>query len=157
MKKEEKNMYFETGTKILLIINPNSGTLKIRSNLLDIIDLMNKNGKEVTVMTTQCSGDAKRIVTENAQRFDQIVCAGGDGTFNEVISGVMCLEEKPVIGYIPAGTTNDFASSMKIPSSIMQAAKNSICGAVNEIDVGKFNSRYFSYVASFGAFSAADS
>lgn len=145
-------MYFETGKNILLIINPNSGTLKIRNSLVDVIDLMNKNGKTVTVATTQGVGDAKRIVLENSDKYDQIICAGGDGTFNEVVSGIMEAEVKPLIGYIPAGTTNDFASSMKIPPVIIQATKNSIAGAVKEFDVGQFNSRYFSYVASFGAF-----
>lgn len=146
-------MYFEHGNKILLIINPNSGTLKLRNNLLDIIDIMNKNGKDVTVKITQSVGDGKRIVLEKAKDFDQVICCGGDGTFNEVISGIMEFEKKPLLGYIPAGTTNDFASSMKISSSILKAAKNSVAGVKKEIDIGQFNSRYFAYVASFGAFS----
>ena len=138
--------------KYLLIANPNAGMMKLRTELLDIVSIYSKNDVELTIAATQKSGDAAKIVKERGNGYDCIVCSGGDGTFNELISGAMQLEEKTVLGYIPAGTTHDFAAGMHLSSDLKEAALRTIVGEDTAIDVGKFNDRYFSYVASFGAF-----
>ena len=142
----------EKREKLLLIANLHAGTMKIKSVLSDIIDLFCRQRQDVTVYTTCDKGDATAVVRERGEAFDTVVCCGGDGTLNEVLSGILQLTVRPILGYIPAGTTNDFAASMKIPSNLMEAARRAACGDPVPIDVGRFNSRYFSYVASFGAF-----
>ena len=142
----------EMDGKYLLIANPNAGMLRLRTDFLEIVDTYCKSNIELEVATTQKSGDATEIARTRGEDFDCVVCSGGDGTFNELISGVMQLKKKPVLGYIPAGTTNDFASSMNLSTNLLDAAKKTITGEPTPIDVGWFNGRYFSYVASFGAF-----
>ena len=104
---------------------------------------------------TAGQGDATRIVERRAAEMDLIVCCGGDGTFNETISGMLKAGVDVPLGYIPAGSTNDFAASLKLPTNIMQAAADIVEGEPVPYDVGKFGDRYFSYVASFGAFTKA--
>ena len=91
-------------------------------------------------------------MAEKDSQFDKVICCGGDGTFNEILSATMNWEKRPLLGYIPAGTTNDFASGLKLPSDIRAAAENIIQGTQHTVDAGRFNLSYFSYVASFGAF-----
>ncbi|MBQ4257930.1 MAG: diacylglycerol kinase family lipid kinase [Clostridia bacterium] len=141
--------------RVLLIVNPHSGLQKLRNHLLEIVDIYSKAGKELTVMTTQRGGDAARIARDYGGQFEKVVCSGGDGTFNETVSGLMDLSERPLLGYIPAGTTNDFAVSMNLSTSLSKAAQQTISGEEKTIDIGRFNGRYFSYVASFGAFTGA--
>ena len=138
--------------KLLFIVNPNSGKGEIRHHAIDCIDRFVKAGYEVTVYTTQQSGDATEIVTGRGAAFDLIVCSGGDGTLNETVAGLMQLDENPTLGYIPAGTTNDFASSLCIPRKPVEAAELILRAKPYSIDVGRFNNRYFTYVAGFGAF-----
>ena len=141
--------------KMLFVMNPYSGMRKASRYLADIIALFNRAGYEVTTYMTGGQGDAAQMVAERASQMDLVVCCGGDGTFNETISGILqCGAEVPV-GYIPAGSTNDFAASLKIPTNIMQAAKDIVEGVPVSYDVGRFGERYFSYVASFGAFTKA--
>ena len=141
--------------RVLLIVNPRSGMQKLKNHLLEIVDIYSKAGLELSVMTTQRGGDAARIAREYGSEFGKVVCSGGDGTFNETVSGLMELSERPLLGYIPAGTTNDFAVSMKLSTSLKKAAQQTISGEMKTIDIGRFNGRYFSYVASFGAFTGA--
>lgn len=138
--------------RLLLIVNSKAGRMKLKQELFNIIDLFCKNDCETVVYTTSKEGDGSAIVKENAGRFDVIICCGGDGTLNEMISGTMELDETPVLGYIPAGTTNDFARSIKLPLNIKAAAEKVIFGEVRSLDIGRFNDKYFSYIASFGAF-----
>lgn len=141
--------------KLLFIFNPRSGREKIRTKLLDILDLFIKVGYEVSVHVTQAPGDAERKAGKMAERVDLLVCSGGDGTLNEVISGLMEheREKRPLLGYIPAGSTNDFAVSLGLPKNIMKAAARTVVGAPFAIDVGRFGeNKYFVYVAAFGAF-----
>lgn len=137
--------------KMLFIVNPLSGKAEIKTYLSDVIDLFIKNGYSVNVHTTQSIGDAK-VKAKNAQGYDIIVCSGGDGTLNETVCGIMENPLCPTLGYIPAGTVNDFASSLDISKDIMTAAKHIVNGNMFMCDVGKFNERYFSYIAAFGAF-----
>lgn len=138
--------------KMLFVMNPYSGMRKANKYLTDILALFNRAGYEVIAHMTSGSGDAARVVEEKAAQVDLVVCCGGDGTFNETISGVLHSGTDVSVGYIPAGSTNDFAASLKIPTNIMQAAMDIVEGEPVSYDVGRFGGRYFSYVASFGAF-----
>lgn len=138
--------------RILVIINPKAGTLRAAKHLAEICEVFCNAGFETTVATTAGRGDATRIACERAKSVDIVVAIGGDGTFNEVIAGVMESGVRVPVGYIPAGTTNDFANSMGISSDLVEAAKDIVVGVPHSIDIGSFNGRYFSYVASFGAF-----
>ena len=123
--------------------------------LADIISLFNQAGYETLVHMTQGQGDATRIVAKRAAQCDLIVCCGGDGTFNETVSGILQAGVDVPVGYIPAGSTNDFAASLKLSGVVMQAAQDILDGEPAVYDIGKFGDRYFSYVASFGAFTRA--
>lgn len=140
--------------KILLIINPTAGTTKGKNAIFDILQMFCKAEYEVTCAVTQHKGHATTLAKEAEGRFDMLVCCGGDGTLNEVITGIMQMENKLPLGYIPAGTTNDFANSIGITVDIKKAVKRIIDGEKVKIDMGKWNRKNFSYIASFGAFTA---
>ena len=120
--------------------------------LSEIIETFNRAGYTVITHITACPGDAEKACIRYAQSVDRIVCCGGDGTFNETISGVLKSGKDIPIGYIPAGSTNDFAASLQLSSNILEAAQDIVTGNIKRLDVGAFGERYFSYVASFGAF-----
>ena len=141
--------------KMLFVMNPYSGTRRANKYLVDIIDLFNRANYEVMVHMTQGQGDATKVVAAKAHEMDLIVCCGGDGTFNETISGMLSVGADVPLGYIPVGSTNDFATSLKLSGNVMQAAQDILDGQPVTYDVGKFGNRYFSYVASFGAFTKA--
>lgn len=138
--------------KVLLIVNPCAGRTKSRAATFDIVDKFSKSDYEFSVQTTTCQGDATNIVKNNSEGKDLVVCCGGDGTLNETINGVMDIPRRIPIGYIPTGSTNDLASTLKIPRNIDAATDLIMSGRTNSYDIGLFNNRYFSYVASFGAF-----
>lgn len=137
---------------MLLIYNPHAGKAMIRNKLSEIIELFTGAGYEVTVYPTRKKRDAANIVKNIGSNFDYVVCSGGDGTLNEVTDGLMTLEVRPPCGYIPAGTVNDFASSLKIPKNILKAAKVAIEGELYPYDIGSLNGDCFTYFAGFGAF-----
>ena len=141
--------------KMLFIMNPCAGTRQIHKHLAEVLNIFNRADYEVITYMTACRGDATRVAKEYADKVDVIVCAGGDGTFNETITGILNSEVQPSVGYIPCGSTNDFAASLKLSTNILQAAKDIAGGEVVRYDVGDFGGRYFSYVASFGAFTKA--
>jgi YegS/Rv2252/BmrU family lipid kinase len=136
-------------------MNPYSGMRRAARYLTDIIAMFNRADYEVITHMTGGQGDAIDVVRSTAPRMDLVVCCGGDGTFNETITGVLQSGADVPIGYIPAGSTNDFASSLRLPTNILQAARDILEGEPVSYDVGKFGDRYFSYVASFGAFTKA--
>lgn len=139
--------------RLLFLVNPRSGKEQIRNRLLDILDIFTRAGYETWVHVTQSQGDARRMAALEGAGMDLIVCSGGDGTLNETISGMMELKEQPVLGYIPAGSTNDFAASLMIPRRMKRAAGDIVSGRPCAIDLGKFGEdRYFVYIAAFGAF-----
>ena len=140
---------------MLFIMNPCAGTKKANRYYMQIVELFNRSGYQVTAYITAGRGDAAKVAEELASGMDAVVCCGGDGTFNETLSGVMAAGGNIPIGYIPAGSTNDFATSLELPSGIIRCAKNIVEGEPTPYDVGLFNDRYFSYVASFGAFTKA--
>lgn len=138
--------------KLLLILNPCSGQKKANKLLTEIVDIFNRAGYTVITHITACAGDAQEAALRYASEVDRIVCCGGDGTFNETVSGVLKSGLDIPIGYIPAGSTNDVASSLGLSNNILQAAKDIVDGAPQRIDIGSFSGRHFSYIASFGVF-----
>lgn len=139
--------------KLYFIFNLQSGKATISSKLAGIIDIFTKAGYEVTARPTQERMDAcAAAIYACAQKYDLIVCSGGDGTLNEVIHGIMKSDEKIPIGYIPAGSTNDFARGVGIPKDMYKAAQWIIDGKPFPCDIGSFGDRYFTYIAAFGAF-----
>ncbi len=140
---------------LLLILNPNAGMKKANKYLTDILVLFKSYGYESTVCVTTDGNDAFKYVQKYYNDSELIVCIGGDGTFNQVVEAVIELKCNKPIGYIPAGSTNDFANSLKLSKKILEAAEDIMTGMIVNIDIGKFNDRYFSYVASCGLFTKA--
>lgn len=138
--------------KLLFIYNPKAGKAQIRNHLLDIIDIFVKGGYEVTVCPTQAAGEAVFTVRDREDIYDRIVCSGGDGTLDEVVTGMMQSRRHVPIGYIPAGSTNDFANSLGIPKNMKRAAEAVISGREFLCDAGTFNEDNFVYIAAFGVF-----
>lgn len=138
--------------KMLFVMNPYAGMRRANRYLPDIITIFTQAGYLVQIFMTTGTGDCCRIVREHAAGMDLVVCAGGDGTLNEAINGLMSQGLDIPVGYIPCGSTNDFANTLKLPTNVLQAARNIAQGEPVRYDVGKFGQRYFSYVASFGAF-----
>ena len=138
--------------KMLFIMNPISGQKKAAKYLPEIISLFNRADYEVITYITGSRGDATRMAALRGGDVDIVVCCGGDGTFNETISGLLQAGLTTPVGYIPSGSTNDFASSLKLSTNPLKATQDIIEGQAVAYDVGKFGSRHFSYVASFGAF-----
>ena len=138
--------------KMLFIMNPYAGMRKANRYLPDIISLFNRADYEVNIRMTAGTGDAAKFAESHALGMDLLVCCGGDGTLNETITGMIRAGSTAPIGYIPAGSTNDFASSLKLSTNILQAVQDILEGDPVPYDIGRFGDRYFSYVASFGAF-----
>ena len=141
--------------KMLFVMNPFAGQKKANKFLPEILSLFNRAGYETNVYMTGGQGDATQMVQQKAGEMDLIVCCGGDGTFNETVSGILQSGVDVPVGYIPAGSTNDFAASLKLPTNPLQAAQFILEGTPTAYDIGRFGNRYFSYVASFGAFTRA--
>lgn len=140
--------------RVLFIFNPHSGKGLMKNYLLEIVDYMVKKGYEITIYTTQYHGDATEKVCKMAKDYDRIICSGGDGTLNEVVSGLLASDVKVPIGYIPAGSTNDFAASLGITSDMLEAGKIACGKRIFPCDMGSFNGKTFIYVAAFGLFTA---
>lgn len=141
--------------KILFVMNPKAGTKKAQKYLADILGEFCGAGHTVITHVTAGPGDAIQAVIRYSKEVDLVVCCGGDGTFNETVNGIMQCGIHVPIGYIPAGSTNDFAASLKLPTQPIKAARAILEGKPVRYDIGQFGSRYFSYVASFGAFTKA--
>lgn len=138
--------------RLLFIINPKSGMGQIKNQLLDITDIMVKAGFEVSVYTTQARGDAQRKVMNDGKHYDRIVCSGGDGTLDEVVTGMRQVDLNIPLGYIPAGSTNDFANSLGVSGDMLRAARIAVGDGIKSFDVGTFNDDIFVYIAAFGIF-----
>lgn len=141
--------------KMLFIMNPCSGQKRANRFLPEILSTFNEAGYDVLVHMTAGPGDGDKTVRRLGAGMDAVVCCGGDGTFNDVVSGLLHSGLDVPVGYIPAGTTNDFANSLKLPTDVMEATRAIVDGTPVAYDAGKFGDRYFSYVASFGAFTRA--
>ncbi len=140
---------------MLFVMNPYAGMRKANRYLADILTIFNRAGYRVLTHMTEGPGDCAKTVEELASQVDLIVCAGGDGTFSETVNGLLNVGVHVPVGYIPCGSTNDFANTLKLPTNVLQAAKAIAGGQPTVYDIGKFGERYFTYVASFGAFTKA--
>ena len=138
--------------KLLFVFNPLSGKALIKNYLFEIVDIMVKAEYDVTIYPTQRVNDAREKVEKEAAGYDLIVCSGGDGTLDETVGGLMNCGRRIPLGYIPAGSTNDFATSLGIPKDMIQAAHIAVNGKPYSCDVGWFNGNNFIYVAAFGLF-----
>ncbi|MDD7304991.1 MAG: YegS/Rv2252/BmrU family lipid kinase [Peptoniphilaceae bacterium] len=136
---------------LLFIYNPKSGKMIINQYMDQIINYFSQNGYFTTAYATQSAGDARKKVEKYGKVFENIIVSGGDGTLDEVVSGALKADIKPVIGYIPTGSTNDFAKSLNIPVDIDRAIKIALKGKAKELDVGKLEDKFFTYVAAFGS------
>jgi len=139
--------------QLLFIYNPTSGTGQVKAALAPVLDVFAKAGWLTTAYPTQCRGDAARVVRELGPRFDRVVCAGGDGTLSEAAAGLLELDCPPPLGYIPFGSTNDCATTLRLPRKPREAALVAAgTGLPLPIDIGRLNDTTFVYVAAFGAF-----
>ena len=141
--------------KLMLIVNPVAGKARYKVGFGDVMRILSEGGYRTTVFFTEARGDATRFAAEFAPQFDTIACIGGDGTLSEVMSGLMAVPaaQRPPIGYIPMGSTNDVASTLGLPKIATEAAQRIVHGTVTPFDVGSFGpDQYFTYVAAFGAF-----
>ena len=138
--------------KLVFIFNPKAGKGKIKTSLMDIVDIFNKGGYEVIIRATQAPRDAYEQAKLYADKVDLIVCSGGDGTLDEVVTGITEVGSHVPVGYIPAGSTNDFANSLFMPKNMLDAASNIMEEEIYRCDIGKFNDQTFAYVAAFGLF-----
>ena len=140
--------------KLLFIVNPRAGKRKSREPLFDAVSIYSEAGYLVSVRVTSHPGEATELAEDLGEEFDLVVCHGGDGTLNETVNGVMRIprEYRPLVSYLPGGSTNDFAASLNISSNPAEAALSAMRLEPRKLDVGRFGERNFVYVASFGAF-----
>lgn len=138
--------------KVLVLINPNSGKKNSKESVLDALNVFSANNYQMEIYLSQKPMDVTHYIEENGKRFDMVAVFGGDGTLNEATNGLMKLKHKPVISYFPTGTMNDFGTNFGLTNDMKQCANIACVGHIESFDVGKINSRYFNYVAGFGAF-----
>ena len=138
--------------KIMLIINPCAGRKSGKKNADKVISMLKKQEAECTLYMTNKRGDATQFVVDDGDKYDIVACMGGDGTLNEVINGILKAHLSVPLGYIPAGSTNDFARSMHLSKNLEKASQIIAECNTMDIDAGLFNDRYFGYVSSFGLF-----
>ena len=136
----------------VIIMNPCAGTKKANKYLTDIVCIFSQHGYFSRVFMTSGRGDGTALAKKYGKEADLVVAIGGDGTLNEVIEGLIEANSDVPVGYIPAGSTNDFATTLKLRKNILKAAEDIMEGTPRTLDLGRFNNKYFTYVASFGAF-----
>ena len=138
--------------KMLFVYNPKAGKVQIRSKLADILDVFAGAGYEITIVPTRGAGDARNAVAARGEAYELVVCAGGDGTLDETVTGMVRSGRRTPVGYIPCGSTNDFAGSLSIPRNLVRAAQAIVEGQNFACDIGAFNEDIFVYIAAFGLF-----
>ena len=138
--------------KMLFVYNPKSGKGAMRPKLASIVEMFTQNGYDILVHPTVARGDAGKTVKRLAEECDIVVCSGGDGTMDQVVTAVMETDPSKTVGYIPSGSTNDFANSLGLPKNMLKCAQGIVDENVYACDIGAFNDKYFVYVAAFGAF-----
>ena len=141
--------------RLLFILNPQAGQRKANRFMPDMIRLFIEAGYRCEPYVTGAAGEATRVIARCPRKYDLVVCAGGDGTLNETVSGMMAAGMDCPVGYVPCGTTNDYAASIGLSPDVMQATHDILEGRIQTVDVGRFNGRYFIYTATCGAFAKA--
>jgi diacylglycerol kinase (ATP) len=139
---------------MMLIVNPKAGRMHSRNRLHNLVRQFNQNDYQCHLFVTNRSGDVKQMLEVYGQNYQLIVALGGDGTLNEVITTMINSKISIPLGFIPGGTTNDFARSHQIPINFKNATQKIMTGSITKIDIGAFNHRYFNYIATFGAYTA---
>lgn len=140
------------GKRLLFVYNPKAGKAQIRLKLADILDIFAAGDYEITIFPTRKHDDARQIVEKHSKDYELVVCSGGDGTLDEVVTGIMRSGCRVPVGYIPAGSTNDFGGSLSLPKNMLRAADVAVNGRDYACDIGSFNSDVFVYIAAFGLF-----
>lgn len=140
--------------QLLFVYNPTAGRQRAKTMLSDVLTVFAQAGYQITIHPTLGRGDATQVVADTAAGYDRVVCCGGDGTLNETVQGLLTLspEQRPILGYIPAGTTNDFSRNINLPRSTQQLAQVACGGVPRAIDIGQLADRQFLYIAAFGLF-----
>lgn len=138
--------------RVLVLINPNSGKKNSKESVLDALNMFSAYNYQMEIYLSQKPMDVTHYIEENGERFHVVAVFGGDGTLNEATNGLMKLNHKPIISYFPTGTMNDFGTNFGLTNDMKQCANIACAGHIESFDVGKINSRYFNYVAGFGAF-----
>lgn len=141
--------------RLLFVLNPQAGQRRANRFMPDMIRLFIEAGYMVEPYVTGAAGEATEVISRCPRKYDLVVCAGGDGTLNETVSGMMAAGLDCPVGYVPCGTTNDYASSIGLSQDVMQATRDILNGRAQTVDVGIFNGRSFVYTASCGAFAKA--
>ncbi len=140
-------------TPLMMIINPAAGKCKYRDGLAEALKILSDAGYETSIFFTEHVGHATELAEQHAHRFEKILVLGGDGTLGEAVAGLMTMEKRPQVGYIPIGTANDIARTFKLPKGdIVEGAKRFVSGKPFAFDTGRRNGGYLNYVAAFGAF-----
>lgn len=139
--------------KVLFIYNPHSGKIALKNHIWDILNTFSVANYDLTVKACNLGVDIAKYVNDVCADYDLIICSGGDGTLNRVINGIVKKDKIVPVGYIPSGSTNDYASSLKLPKTMEKCADAITKGQIYKYDIGKFNEDYFIYVAAFGLFS----
>ena len=139
---------------MLFIYNPKAGRQRVRGMLPDLLAVFAREGFETTVHPTMAAGEAAQVAEAQAAQFDRVVCCGGDGTLNETVHGMLAVPEdcRPVLGYIPTGTTNDYAKTLGLPRSTEKLAEVACTGVPRAVDIGDSSGKRFTYVTAFGLF-----
>ncbi len=137
---------------MLFFVNPNAGSGSVAIHLMQIVQIFSAADFSITIYPTSRAKEITEIIAQRGGDFHRIVATGGDGTFNETVSGLMQLENPPILGYLPSGTTNDVASSLGLSLDTLVAADVAVAGTPRYMDVGSFADAWFTYVAAFGAF-----
>lgn len=140
------------GKRLLFVYNPKAGKAQIRTKLADILDIFAAKEYDITIFPTRKHDDARQIVKDRSKDYELVVCSGGDGTLDEVVTGMMQSGSRVPIGYIPAGSTNDFGGSLSLPKNMVRAAEVIVNGRDFACDIGSFNNDVFVYIAAFGLF-----
>ena len=138
--------------KLLFVYNPKAGKEKIRGNLADVLEIFAREDYELTVVPTRRKDEAREVVRDRGEGYDLVVCSGGDGTLDEAVTGMIHSGISTPLGYIPAGSTNDFGESLGLSKNMVQAAETAVTGKDFLCDMGQFNEDVFVYIAAFGLF-----
>lgn len=146
------NTVFSNNKKVMLIVNPKAGRTTSESKAEALKKIFIRYGFLPDLYMTEYAGHATELAAKSKDKYDMVVCSGGDGTLHEVVDGLMTLDKRPVLGYLPAGTTNDFAKSLKLQKFPELAVAAMAKGKIQTVDCGEFNGKTFVYVSSFGAF-----
>ncbi|MBR4732152.1 MAG: diacylglycerol kinase family lipid kinase [Lachnospiraceae bacterium] len=138
--------------KLLFVYNPKAGKEKIRENLADVLDVFAAHDYDLTVVPTRRKDEAREVVRDRSRDYDLVVCSGGDGTLDETVTGMIQSGFRTTVGYIPAGSTNDYGESLGLSKNMVQAAETAMEGKDFACDMGSFNDDVFVYIAAFGLF-----